>query len=240
MSGTGAVPADWKPDPTGRHQLRYWDGAQWTAWVADDGVQGEDPIAPSGPGDREAVLGRTRLRYALDGRRSAAGWRPVVDDAGTEVARVWRDGPLARLCDGEGAPVLTVTAARGGLTVDDVGGAVASVSSTRARSVSLKCKSDGARVLTVQFRVSLRGQLGDVVLLDGDKRQIGSVESVVADGATGATGTGSAAWWVLDRDPSLADPVRALAVAAPVMIDCYLGTTETSGDGPDLGMAFDD
>ena len=31
-------PAGWNPDPTGRHQLRWWDGAAWTANAADDGV----------------------------------------------------------------------------------------------------------------------------------------------------------------------------------------------------------
>ena len=35
----------WHPDPTGRHQYRYWDGACWTDWVADGGEQGRDPLA---------------------------------------------------------------------------------------------------------------------------------------------------------------------------------------------------
>jgi len=30
-----AVAAGWYPDPTRRHQVRYWDGQQWTAWTAD-------------------------------------------------------------------------------------------------------------------------------------------------------------------------------------------------------------
>ena len=38
---------EWHPDPTGRHQLRYWDGSQWTSYVADSGVQGEDPVVPA-------------------------------------------------------------------------------------------------------------------------------------------------------------------------------------------------
>ena len=29
--------AGWHPDPTGRHELRYWDGRQWTADVSDAG-----------------------------------------------------------------------------------------------------------------------------------------------------------------------------------------------------------
>lgn len=30
-----ALPAGWYPDPGGGHERRYWDGAQWTASVAD-------------------------------------------------------------------------------------------------------------------------------------------------------------------------------------------------------------
>jgi len=36
-------PPRWVPDPLGRHQFRYWDGARWTDHVADDGVVGTDP-----------------------------------------------------------------------------------------------------------------------------------------------------------------------------------------------------
>jgi uncharacterized protein YxjI len=34
---------DWLPDPTKRHQYRYWDGSAWTEHVADNGVQSTDP-----------------------------------------------------------------------------------------------------------------------------------------------------------------------------------------------------
>jgi uncharacterized protein YxjI len=33
----------WLPDPTNRHQYRYWDGSVWTEHVADNGVQSVDP-----------------------------------------------------------------------------------------------------------------------------------------------------------------------------------------------------
>jgi hypothetical protein len=36
--------AAWQIDPTHRHQLRYWDGARWTDYVADNGQQATDPI----------------------------------------------------------------------------------------------------------------------------------------------------------------------------------------------------
>jgi hypothetical protein len=38
------MPADWYPDPTGRHQLRYWGGSAWTDSVADAGTQSTDPM----------------------------------------------------------------------------------------------------------------------------------------------------------------------------------------------------
>lgn len=41
-----ASPA-WYPDPTRRHQVRYWDGRIWTAYVADQGAQSTDPIKTS-------------------------------------------------------------------------------------------------------------------------------------------------------------------------------------------------
>ncbi|MEO5901007.1 MAG: phospholipid scramblase-related protein [Ilumatobacteraceae bacterium] len=42
------TPPAWHPDPAGRHQLRYWDGVAWTAHVSDNGVQGSDPLQPTG------------------------------------------------------------------------------------------------------------------------------------------------------------------------------------------------
>lgn len=38
------APADWLPDPSGRHRLRYWDGERWTAHVSDQGDQGYDTM----------------------------------------------------------------------------------------------------------------------------------------------------------------------------------------------------
>lgn len=35
----------WHPDPSGRHQYRWWDGAAWTESVSDNGVVGSDPVS---------------------------------------------------------------------------------------------------------------------------------------------------------------------------------------------------
>lgn len=36
--------ASWQPDPAGRHQLRFWDGQNWTAHVSNDGIATTDAI----------------------------------------------------------------------------------------------------------------------------------------------------------------------------------------------------
>ncbi|MGA0064860.1 MAG: DUF2510 domain-containing protein [Ilumatobacteraceae bacterium] len=38
-----AVPAAWYKDPSGRFELRYWNGTSWTEHVARDGRQFTDP-----------------------------------------------------------------------------------------------------------------------------------------------------------------------------------------------------
>ena len=43
------TPANWYPDPTQRHQMRYWDGTAWTAHVSDNGVTGNDPMPGAAP-----------------------------------------------------------------------------------------------------------------------------------------------------------------------------------------------
>ena len=44
-------PANWYPDPSGRNELRYWDGGHWTDHVSSHGRQGTDPMvaAPHTP-----------------------------------------------------------------------------------------------------------------------------------------------------------------------------------------------
>jgi hypothetical protein len=38
--------AGWKPDPTGRHEQRWWTGDQWSAVVWDGNAPSDDPLWP--------------------------------------------------------------------------------------------------------------------------------------------------------------------------------------------------
>jgi hypothetical protein len=42
-TATPAVPAAWYKDPSGRYELRYWNGTTWTEHVARGGQQFTDP-----------------------------------------------------------------------------------------------------------------------------------------------------------------------------------------------------
>jgi Protein of unknown function (DUF2510) len=42
-------PPMWAADPSGRHQLRYWDGSAWTEYVSDNGHEFREPF-PKGSG----------------------------------------------------------------------------------------------------------------------------------------------------------------------------------------------
>ena len=42
------VAAGWHADPTGSHELRYWDGVTWSEHVSDSGVAAVSPV-PAGP-----------------------------------------------------------------------------------------------------------------------------------------------------------------------------------------------
>ncbi len=48
MSDGAGAAAGWYPDPGGRHELRYYDGREWTEHVSSHGRQGTDPVTSGG------------------------------------------------------------------------------------------------------------------------------------------------------------------------------------------------
>ena len=79
---TEASPAAWHPDPYGRHELRYWDGARWTEHVSSQGRQSVD--APEGAGHVPTVNRSTeKVRRDVDiagAATGAAGGGTIFDE----------------------------------------------------------------------------------------------------------------------------------------------------------------
>jgi len=82
-----SIAAGWHPDPSGRWQVRWWDGAAWTDHVASSGRQGRDP-APGG--EATADLVNRVVATALGFADLADATREGVPDS-TVLPALWRD-----------------------------------------------------------------------------------------------------------------------------------------------------
>jgi hypothetical protein len=69
-SATGALPAAWYRDPSGRHERRWWDGDHWTDRVADGDQEASDPPVRSQPAVPELTAGAAS--GAIEAHSSAA------------------------------------------------------------------------------------------------------------------------------------------------------------------------
>jgi hypothetical protein len=92
------IEASWLSDPSGRHELRYWDGEQWTDHVADDGTQGSAPFVPA---DATSVAEPTSAAVttsaeANDGRLIGKGMTGWIEVNGQFVT-ITRKGALAKM-----------------------------------------------------------------------------------------------------------------------------------------------
>jgi uncharacterized membrane protein YhaH (DUF805 family) len=78
----GNVTGAWHPDPSGRHQYRWWDGEVWTGLIANDGVTGIDQLAPA----------------TAPATSAAPAWAPVAGAAHEQPSAAppaWAAGPSA-------------------------------------------------------------------------------------------------------------------------------------------------
>ena len=67
---TASHPPDWYPDPYGRHELRYFDGTQWTKHVSSHGRQSTDQ--PGGT-IKVPTVGRATEKIQRDVVKAGAG-----------------------------------------------------------------------------------------------------------------------------------------------------------------------
>lgn len=71
------TPADWYPDPYGRHELRYWDGAIWSDHVSSNGRQATDPVDTAvvkqvvGTESGDKIAGQVDKHFATADKRGA-------------------------------------------------------------------------------------------------------------------------------------------------------------------------
>jgi hypothetical protein len=72
-----SIPPAWHPDPTGKHDHRWWDGTQWTEHVADAGVAAIDPLdaggAPAGGGQAGTGAPAAGGQQAMGGQQATGG-----------------------------------------------------------------------------------------------------------------------------------------------------------------------
>ncbi len=65
MANGGTPPAGWQQDPTGRNELRYWDGTAWTDNASTAGKALTDPV--DGPSGSVATGGAaTAMKFRTD------------------------------------------------------------------------------------------------------------------------------------------------------------------------------
>ena len=108
------VEASWQRDPSGAHELRYWDGGAWTEHVSDRGATSQDPLAaplpppaavpppppvpPAGAGGTPAPGGRLgwkdRLKQVADqGKAMADQGKAKLAEQSAKRTEQWANDP---------------------------------------------------------------------------------------------------------------------------------------------------
>ena len=77
MSDTPESKPDWYPDPYGRHELRYYNGAQWTEQVSSHGRQSTDPPIGS-PKIVQGAQSPEKVQKQVDASQQKAGTTPAA------------------------------------------------------------------------------------------------------------------------------------------------------------------
>lgn len=88
--------AGWHADPTQRHQLRYWNGTQWTEHVSDNSVTAVDPMTSAAAPPVPAAP-----------PKQGGGWFDKVTQAAqsaTEQSTKWIDENLNTSSSGQPSP----------------------------------------------------------------------------------------------------------------------------------------
>ncbi|HAM22773.1 MAG TPA: hypothetical protein DCQ04_10965 [Actinobacteria bacterium] len=83
-----SAPPAWLADPTGRHQMRYWDGQQWTDYVSDAGAQSTDPVGSPGtsPAAQKSTGGSWMDKVTSAANQAVDATSAAVDSAADSLS----------------------------------------------------------------------------------------------------------------------------------------------------------
>lgn len=211
-----SIPPAWHPDPTGRHDHRWWDGTQWTDHVADAGVASVDSVAVAEGTDRPADESErtTELHHspgqssAPDGATAWAG-QPAAGAVSTGATQASTSGlAVTAMILGILAvafawvPFLGILAAVGGVVAIVLGGvgmAQTKQGGRRGRGMAITGLVTGivSVVLAIAVHVAifqglpqLQEMLGDFdrcVEITGDEESCRQMSEMFGDGAPSGT-----------------------------------------------------
>jgi hypothetical protein len=104
--------AAWLADPTGQHELRYWNGSAWTEHVSDQGTQATDPLAaevpapppppaaaaapapaPAGKGSWKDKLKSAAQQVATKGQEVASQAKTAIGEQQAKREEQWKNDP---------------------------------------------------------------------------------------------------------------------------------------------------
>lgn len=105
------MPDGWYPDPTGRHELRRWEGGRWVDWVATGGQVGVEPLPPA-PASGGGTLTTEPVVNAV---RAGATWS-LTSLRGQPLASATVEGRTTTVLDPSGQPTHQLRAAVAGST----------------------------------------------------------------------------------------------------------------------------
>jgi hypothetical protein len=221
--------ASWLADPTGVHELRYWNGSSWTEHVSDQGTTGQDPLTaelpppgaayPPPPGPPPAatappggkVSWKDRLKQVADqGKAIADQGKQKLAEQQAKRTEQWANDPNT-LWFGESKNAATsaagVSKARYRITKDRVW-IESGLLGTRTESVPLWAIKD----MDVRQAVWQRGNdVGDVVLNLEDPGYGANTDMFNLSGNIEGTTTGQV---VLDNIES---PYAVLDILSPLI-----------------------
>ena len=226
--------ASWLRDPSGAHELRYWDGTSWTEHVSDQGTTGQDPLttelpppadafppppAPppvdtvptAGPAPGGKPSWKDRLKQVADqGRAMADQGKQKLAEQNARRTEQWANDPDT-LWFGESRNAATsaagVSKARYRITRDRVW-IESGLLGTRTESVPLWSIKD----MDVRQAVWQRGNdIGDVVLVLEDPSYGATTDMFTLSGNVQGTTTGQV---VLDN---VEGPYAVMDLLAPLV-----------------------